>query len=105
MSSTSSAPPACDPLSLLHFAPNRRPHAHSSRWRAPVPHFVLRLLMRAAAASFTRTQGQGECLLHAGMTMHPPVPEYGANCNLSFHKILFIPYKEGVDRPDLSPVI
>ena len=105
MSSTSSAPPACDPLSLLHFAPNRRSHAHSSRWRAPVPHFVLRLLMRAAAASFTRTQGQGECLLHAGMTMHPPVPEYGANCNLSLHKILFIPYKEGVDRPDFSPVI
>ena len=70
MSSTSSAPPACDPLSLLHFAPNRRPHAHSSRWRAPVPYFVLRLLMRAAA-SFTRTQGQGECLLHAGMTMPP----------------------------------
>ena len=56
MSSTSSAPPACDPLSLLHFAPNRRPHAHSSRWRAPIPHFVLRLLMRAAVTSFTRTQ-------------------------------------------------
>ena len=81
MSSTSSAPPACDPLSLLHFAPNRRPHAHSSRWRAPVPHYVLRLLMRAAVTSSTRTQEQGECLLHAGMTMHPPVPEYGVNYN------------------------
>ena len=42
--------------SELHFTPNRRTHAHSSRWRAPVPHCVLRLLMWAAVTSSTRTQ-------------------------------------------------
>ena len=31
--------------------------------------------------SSTRTLEQDKCFLHASMTMHPPVPECGVNCN------------------------
>ena len=43
---------------MVSQGPDRRPHAHSSCWCAPVSHFVLRLLMRAAVTSSTRTHGQ-----------------------------------------------
>ena len=31
---------------------------------------------------FHSPSGIGECFLHAGMTLHSPIPEYGVDCNL-----------------------